>query len=129
MNSKKKVFIAGNSYNRADSTPVRLLPYLVSSFPDIEFEVFDPTEDPDFATGKKIILIDTVLGIKNVTLFKNLNSFLLSPRVTPHDFDFAVSLPLLLKLKKVAKVLIIGVPSGRKLEDIKKEVFSLIRTI
>lgn len=104
----KKIFVFGNPDLEKDSLPLRILPKLKEKFKRIKFEVKDPNED--WELGEEIIVLDTVWGIKDVTVFDDLNSFSQSPRIGMHDFDALTNLRYLWKLGKIRKVKIIGVP-------------------
>jgi len=104
------VFIFGNPDLATDSLPVQLLPALQTAFPDISFETLDPNEDWDLPHHP--LIIDTVVGISEVTVFHDLSVFTRAPRVTCHDFDAYANLLLLKKLGKIGEATIIGIPMG-----------------
>ncbi len=104
----QKIFIFGNEDLQIDSLPLRILPKLSEKFPDIEFVVVDPNEDWD--VPENIMIIDTAVGIKDVTVFDNLEKFSAPPRVGMHDFDALTNLRYLWKLGKIKSVKIIGLP-------------------
>lgn len=85
------------------------MPRLKKSFPHINFIHFDPTEELPL-NNKNLTIIDTVIGIKKVTKFDDLNQWKSSPRITVHDFDLPISLGILRKLGKINKVTVIGIP-------------------
>ena len=100
---KKTVYILGNTIVSSDSLPVLLMPKLQKKFPEVVFTIYDPTEEFPSGYPSNLIFIDTVFGIKKVTLFKDISSFSLSPNTTVHDFDLLINLRLLKKLKKTAQ--------------------------
>lgn len=102
------VFVFGNAALEADSLPLRILPDLKKTLPNIEFQTLDPNEEWDMP--EETIVIDTVLGIKDITVFDSLEQFSAAPRITMHDFDALANLRLLSKLGKLKKIKIIGVP-------------------
>ena len=104
----KKIFIFGNQDLKFDSLPLKILPELRQRFPKIDFEVKDPNEEWDIPDN--LTIIDTVEGIKDVTVFEDLENFEKAPRLTMHDFDAYANLLLLKKLGKLKKIKIIGVP-------------------
>jgi hypothetical protein len=123
----KKIFIFGNIDLPNDSLPLRILPELEERFPNIQFEIKDPNEDwaipssiedgrPNQAKlgfrdgGPDITIIDTVVGINEVTIFDSLEKFSAVPRVSVHDFDALTNLRLLQKIGKIKSVKIIGIP-------------------
>ena len=106
----KTVFIFGNVELEMDSLPTRLIPQLQKAFPDISFELKDPNEEWD--VPEEMIIIDTVIGPEEVTVFNDLDEFTSSPQLTMHDFDALANLKYLKKLGRLKEVIIIGVPTG-----------------
>ena len=104
------IYILGNSLSDIDSLPLTILPLLQKQFSDISFVSFDPTEELPEPIPNPLIIIDTVLGIDTIQVYRNMDSFLLSPQVTAHDFDLPLFLGMLKKLKKIKDICIIGVP-------------------
>lgn len=107
-----KVFVFGNIDLREDSLPLKILPKLKEKFPDIQFEVKDPNEE--WEVPEELIVLDIIIGIKEVTVFDNLKKFSKVPRVGMHDFDALTNIRYLWKLGKIKKIKIIGVPSNMK---------------
>ena len=103
------VFVFGNAALEQDSLPLRILPDLETKFPSISFQTLDPNEEWD--VPKEMIVIDTVMGIKDITVFDVLEQFSAAPRVSLHDFDAYANLRLLSKLGKLKNIKIIGVPA------------------
>ena len=109
------VFVFGNPDVVGDSLPIRILPSLQKEFPNLSFQVLDPNEEWDIP--EDLVIIDTVHGINEVTVFTDLDRFSASPNVSLHDFDAYTNLRLLQKLGKLKKITIIGVPqSGNEKE-------------
>ncbi|MCK9352510.1 MAG: hypothetical protein WCT49_06180 [Candidatus Paceibacterota bacterium] len=105
---QNKIFIFGNPDLEIDSLPLRILPSLRSCFPDIEFTVLDPNEE--WKIPDEMVMIDTVVGIKELTVFNDLKHFIEAPRVSVHDFDAFFNLIYLQKLGKLKKIKIFGIP-------------------
>jgi len=101
------IFIFGNPELEMDSLPLRILPELRHTFPSIHFEIKDPNEEWD--VPEKLTIIDTVVDIKKVKIFEDLDSFDSAPRMTMHDFDALANLRYLKKLGKLKEVKIIGI--------------------
>ena len=117
-----KIFVFGNPIVKQDSLPIKYLPRLKESFPDIEFILADPTESWT-RNEQSIIIIDTVIGLDNAALFESLDSFeKQGKQITPHDYDLYTDLKLLKKLGKIKQVMIIGIPANGRLEDLKKAI-------
>lgn len=102
------IYVFGNPDLPADSLPLRILPVLRARFPQAQFEVKDPNEEWD--VPEELVIIDTVQGVSEVTVFEDIAKFAAAPRVTMHDFDVLTNLRYLQKLGKLKKIKIIGVP-------------------
>lgn len=124
--TKKRIFVLGNQDLGFDSLPIRLMPQLRDAFPHISFEVLDPNED--WSVPNHMIIIDTVMGIDQVTIFDSLDVFTRSPRVTCHDFDAYANLLLLKKIGALGQVTIIATPMGTE-TDCGAAVCAAIRSI
>ena len=121
----RKIFVFGNLDLLEDSLPLRILSQLREKFPEIDFVTVDPNEDWDLPSQCRnclpvedarsqlcpgITIIDTAVGIKDVTVFDGLEKFSAPPRVGMHDFDALTNLRLLWKLGKIKKIKIIATP-------------------
>jgi len=102
-----KIYVAGNKLLEQDSLPLRILPLLRKHFPKIIFEELDPSEN---LPSEELIIIDTVIGIKDVKVFSDLDLFSANKIYSPHDYDFLFELKLNKKLGKLKKFRIIGIP-------------------
>lgn len=125
---KRHIYVLGNPLVPQDCLPVKLIPYLRKKIPEFKFIHLDPTEEISINQNEELILIDSVVGIKKVTRLNNLRHFEISPRVTPHDFDLPLQLGLLLKLKKIKKFIIIGIPSDGKLHETIEEIQKILKS-
>ena len=103
------VYVFGNPDLPEDSLPLRILPALQKELPQAQFVVKDPNEDWD--VPEDLVVLDTVQGITDVTIFNDLTSFAATPRVTMHDFDALTNLRYLQKLGKIKKVTVVGIPA------------------
>lgn len=124
---KKKIYCLGNSLLKNDSLPLKIRPALVKEFPDIDFVVFDPTEENEISD--KPIFLDSVVGLRKIRIFNDLKKFQLSPKNSAHDFDLPVLLGLILKLKKIKSFTIIGVPEKYTVKRTFDEVSEAIKRI
>lgn len=106
--TKKTVYIFGNPDLAIDSLPIRLLPQLQKQNPDFTFILKDPNEEWD--VPEEMLIIDTAINAKKVTIFKDLKSFMTGPRLSMHDFDALSNLLFLEKLGRLKKIKIIAVP-------------------
>ena len=123
------IFVFGNSIVAEDSKPVELLFHLQDHFPTMTFIHADPTDEWWEGQNNPIIL-DTVVGLKRVTLFSSLDSFEdPNMRITPHDYDLFMDLAFLLKLKKINSFTLIGLPERGDNIIILKEIIAAIEAI
>jgi len=105
----KIVYVFGNPDVAQDSLPLKILPELQKQLPEFRFEAKDPNEE--WEAPEELIVIDTVVGIKEITVFDDLARFASAPRLSLHDFDAFANLLILQKLGKLKKIKIIGVPA------------------
>ena len=106
---KKSVYVFCNPDIEMDSLPIRLLPALQKHFSNIDFVVLDPNEE--WKIPEEMVMIDTVVGIRELTVFDDLKFFVEAPRISVHDFDAFFNLIYLQKLGKLKKIKIFGLPS------------------
>lgn len=125
----KIVYYCGNPHEERDSLPLKLIKKLKTALPDIKFAHFDPTEDISSKKLDKVTIIDSVNGIKKITVFNDLNDFALSPRFSVHDYDLVLDLNLLLKLNKIKSFKIIGVPENIEEKSALKTIKSILQSI
>jgi hypothetical protein len=104
----KIIYVFGNADIKADSLPIKLLPELKKKFPSIHFSPLEPYET--FPNTRMFWLMDTVIGLKRVTLLTNLGQFLAAKGLSTHDYDLGLELKLLVKLNKIKQVKVIGIP-------------------
>jgi hypothetical protein len=123
--SSKIVIVFGNPDLPMDSLPLRILPELKKRVPGADFLVLDPNEE--FPELDDFMVIDTVQGIDEVTIFKDLKNFASAPRLTMHDFDAIAYLRYLEKLGKIQQVTVIGVPTTYDESRAIAEVVSMLR--
>lgn len=106
--TKQKIFVFGNEDLEMDSLPIKILPRLREEFPSLDFVVNDPNEE--WEVPEEVWVLDTAVGIKDVTVFDSLDKFSKPPRVGMHDFDALTNLRYLWKLGKIKKIKIIALP-------------------
>jgi Ni,Fe-hydrogenase maturation factor len=121
-----RIYVAGNKLLDKDNLPLRILPPLRKKFPKIIFEELDPSEN---LPSEDLILIDTVVGISKVKTFSDVNSFQKSGDYSVHDYDFLFELKLNMKLGKIKRLLIIGVPPDLKEDEALKQLTEKIKDI
>ena len=112
LKPKTCVYVFGNPNLEMDSLPLKILSELKKQLPKVEFVVRDPNEESDFP--EDLVVLDTAVGISEVTIFDSLEQFAQVPRVSMHDFDALTNLRYLQKLGKIKSVKIIGVPPEKE---------------
>ena len=127
---KPKILVFGNPMVRIDSTPLRIIDRLRECFPGIEFVEFDPNDNLE-KEGSKLVIIDTVAGIKDVKLIteKSIDRIRTQKLYSMHDYDLGYNLKLLKKLGYVKKVRIIGIPIGINDKEAVKQVKGVIASL
>lgn len=118
------IYIFGNPDLKIDSLPIRILPQLKNNLPHIVFQVKDPNEEWDIP--EELVIIDTVLGIKNVQIFVDLAQFNATQHISLHDFDLTTQLLYLQKLGKIKKIKIIGVPPTIKKSEAIHQIITVL---
>ena len=126
MKTKIKIYIFGNPLLPFDNLPIKLLPQLKYQFPSIEFIISDPNENIK-PINKELTIIDTVAGIDQVTVFRDLDKIQLDKIYSPHDLDLGFNLKLLQKIGKLEKVTIFGVPQNIEKEKILKQLIQILK--
>lgn len=121
------VYVFGNPDLPQDALPLRLLPRLRTQFRDLTFEVKDPNEE--WAVPKRLVVIDTVVGLDRVRTFHSLEPFAQAPRVSLHDFDALSQLRFLQKLGQLDQVTVIGVPPTVSETEALAEVAATLATL
>jgi len=87
---------------------------------NVSFQIINPNEDiPVFQnTQECLYILDVIQGITSVKVIdeKNLPKIILSPRNSAHDYDLAFQLKYLIKIGKISKFKIIGLPYAQKID-------------
>lgn len=109
-----------------DKLPLKLAPKLEKLFPKIDFVITDPSENLKPIDGK-LIIIDTVEGIENVTLIDDIKKLKTSKIYSLHDFDLAFNLKLLQKIGKLKLVKIFGVPMKGDEEEVLGQLEKILK--
>lgn len=121
------IYIFGNPDLQIDSLPIRILSQLKDKLPRIDFQVKDPNEE--WEIPEELVIIDTVLGIKNIKIFTDLKQFSATQRISLHNFDLTTQLLYLQKLGKIKKIKIIGVPPTIKESEATEGIISIVKNI
>ncbi|OGG01924.1 hypothetical protein A2Z33_01655 [Candidatus Gottesmanbacteria bacterium RBG_16_52_11] len=105
---KRVVWVLGNPDYPADGLPVSLIPQLSSRMPDVTFLRLDPLED--FTAAGRPVFLDTVAGLRKVSVFDSPENFREDPRLSAHDYGLKSGLVLALKIGRITGVRIVGIP-------------------
>ena len=122
MSRRKIIHIFGNPLLDFDNLPLKLVPKLQKIFPKISFVIADPSENLK-PIGGELIIIDTIEGVKGVTLIDNLDQIKIEKIYSLHDFDLAFNLKLLQKIGKLKKIKIIGVPMEISKQEALRQIY------
>lgn len=114
-----KVYVFGNTDAPEDGRAVEVAQRLEGTMNDVSFVFVGPNEEVPFADEGRVVILDTVSGIRDVVLIPDgeLDGFVLSPRATLHDFDLAFQLKYLRKIGRLGEVAdhepVVGQPAER----------------
>ena len=113
-----KVYIFGNEDIAFDNRAFVVAEKLATDFDQVKFIKVKPNEDLPFAGEKRVLIMDTVQGIKKVEVLghEDIDKLTLSPRASVHDFDLGWQLKYLKKLGKLGEITIIGLPQEGELD-------------
>lgn len=111
-----KVYCLGNPLYDPDSAVPSIFDRLTREFPDLKFMMVDPSED--FTPDEGAVIIDTVAGIKNVGIYRDIGEFARTSTASVHDYDLITHLSLLKKLGRLGPITIIGLPAGKSSEEV-----------
>ena len=116
-----KIYVFGNAYVAGDGRAVQLARELEGDIEGISFVFVKPNEDLPFVDERHVVILDTVQGIKEVTLLEGdiIDRLILGPLGSVHDFDLAYQLRYLKKLNRLGKVTIIGVPQEGDVDQLR----------
>lgn len=116
-----KIYVFGNEYVAGDGRAVQLARELEGAIEGISFVFVKPNEDLPFVDERHVVILDTVQGIKEVTLLEGdiTDRLILGPLGSVHDFDLAYQLRYLKKLNRLGKVTIIGVPQEGDIDQLR----------
>ena len=115
---KKIVYVFGNEDVEMDAKTFEYVEKLKHDFDKLEFVRVSPNSDVPFSNEEDVVIFDTVLGIENIHIFseKDIDKVQLSPRNSVHDFDLGFQIKYLLKLGKLKKISIIGIPMNKHVD-------------
>lgn len=113
-----KVYVFGNEDVLEDRAAMLASEKLKHSTPGVEWVEVGPNADVPFANEERVVIMDTVQGLTEVTLLgeDNLDRLVVARSSTVHDFDLGLQLKYLKKLGKLNKITIIGLPQAGRLD-------------
>lgn len=113
-----KVYVFGNEDVAEDRRALDVAEKLAGTLEGVSFVPVKPNEDVPFANEKRVVVLDTVQGIRDVALIdgENIDKLVLSPRGSVHDFDLAFQLRYLKKIDKLGEVTIVGIPQEGEID-------------
>lgn len=111
-----KLFVFGNEDHKIDDLAFEVVNNL-NPIPGVEVVFVSANDDLPIDHTKSVYILDTVVGIDDVTLIdeSRLDQIVLSPRNSAHDYDLNFQLKYLVKLGKITKINIIGLPTNRNI--------------
>jgi Ni,Fe-hydrogenase maturation factor len=124
-----RVYVFGNEYVAADKRAIEVARELEKTLEGVSFVFVNPNEDLPFVDERRVLILDTVQGIRDVSLIEgdSVDALILSPRGSVHDFDLAFQLRYLKKLNKLGEVSIIGIPQEGEVDYLR--IQSILRKL
>lgn len=119
-----KILCFGNEFVKGDNIALKLADSL--RIDGVEFFKCQSISDLE-KVNDDVIIIDSVMGIKNVEIIDNIDDLQLGKMYSLHDFDLGFHLKLMRELGKIKSVKIIGIPMRMKLEDAKVAITKLLK--
>ena len=106
------VYVFGNEHAAEDNRAIEVAGELEGAIESVSFVFVGPNEDVPFADEARVFILDTVQGIQDMALVEGdqIDTLVLSPRGSVHDFDLTFQLRYLKKLGKLGDVTLIGIP-------------------
>src|SRR5215218_1881815 len=123
------VYVFGNEFVAEDKRAIEVARELEDTIEGISFAFVNPNEDVPFADERRVVILDTVEGIRDVALVEGdrVDGLILPPRGSVHDFDLAFQLRYLKKLNKLGEVIIIGIPQEGEVDYLR--IQSILRKL
>jgi Ni,Fe-hydrogenase maturation factor len=123
------VYVFGNEYVAEDNRAIEVAGELQNKVKVVSFIIVGPNEDVPFANEPRVFILDTVQGIQDVALVEGdeIDTLVMSPRGSVHDFDLTFQLRYLKKLGKLGKVTIIAIPQEGEVDYLR--IKSILRKL
>src|SRR5215203_2267288 len=120
------VSVFGNENVAEDKSAIEVAGELQNKVKGVSFIFVGPNEGVPFADEPRVFILDTVRGIQDVALVEGdeIDTLVLSPRGSVHDFDLTFQLRYLKKLGRLGEVTVIGIPQEGELNHLRiKSIF------
>jgi Ni,Fe-hydrogenase maturation factor len=116
-----EVYVFGNEYVAEDRRAIEVARGLEGTIDGISFVYVDPNEDVPFVDEQHVVILDSVQGIREVTLIEGgrIDGLVSSPRGSVHDFDLAFQLRYLKRLGRLGEVAIVGIPQEGQVDHLR----------
>lgn len=103
-----KIYVFGNPDTPLDNLAIKT----AKKIKGVDFVFVNPNADLPFAGQKHVVIMDTVQGIDEITLFtkKDLDKIVTSRSTTVHDYDLGFQLKYLTKLGQLGQFSLIALP-------------------
>jgi Ni,Fe-hydrogenase maturation factor len=123
------VYVFGNEHVAEDNRAIEVAGELQNKAKGVSFIFVGPNEDVPFADEPRVFILDTVQGIQDVALVEGdeVDTLVLSPRGSVHDFDLTFQLRYLKKLGRLGEVTVIGIPQEGELNHLR--IKSIVRKL
>ncbi len=123
------VYVFGNEDLNIDNRAIKTANKLKTKIKDINFIRIDVNQDLPISESKNLIILDTVMGLDEVTEIKenDLDKLILTKSLTAHDYDLGFQLKYLRKLRKISSFTILGIPMSGKLDYLR--ITSILRKL
>jgi Ni,Fe-hydrogenase maturation factor len=124
-----KVYVFGNKDVPEDVGAIEVAEGLQGAVDGVSFIFAKANEDLPFADEGRVVILDTVHGIREVELISgdNIDRFAPPPRGSVHDFDLAFQLKYLEKIGRLGKVYVVGIPREGEVDYLR--VTSILRKL
>ena len=108
------VYVFGNPDTSLDNRAIQA----ANKIKGVDFVFVSPNQDLPFAGQKNVVIMDTVQGIDEVTLYteKDLDKIVTSPSTTAHDYDLGFQLKYLTKLGQLGQFSLIALPQSGNID-------------
>jgi len=126
---KEKTILCFGSYNKGDTLAFEIHDSLKGCVDGKNLvKCKSPFELMEHLEKENVVILDVVKGINKVRVFNSVEEFKKTQNITLHDLDLGFFIKILENMKD-AKFKIIGIPFGKKKEEVLEELEKLISSI